>query len=222
MDHQLAAKRSQRLKKIASDLGIVLDADLISLSPPSKPPSFLTHDDDRKADAILGQLKIEEVAGKSQSKGLKRFSIQKAPKSSTYIYDELYAALSRVIEENGVAGVLEVLLRRFQNVQGNINLARRASTGVIKRIRNADSAEERGRLIQTAAENRRVEFVQLLAPYADQASLDDSLCIALENRDLAIIETLLQYGKHVGGRKSKPPRSDGKQVQIQRCTKEHS
>lgn len=194
MDHQLAIKRSQRLQKIASDLGVVLDADLTPLSPPPRPPSFLQQDDERKADAILGQLKIEEAAGKSQAKSLKRFSVQKASKPSNYTYDELYAALSRVIEENGVAGVLEVLLRRFQNVQGNINLARRASTGVIKRIRNADNPEERGRLLQNATQNRRLEFVQLLAPLADQASLDDSLRTALENRNLNIIQTLLQYG----------------------------
>lgn len=197
MDKQLAMKRSLRIKKIASDLGVVLNDDLVPLSPPQKPPTFLRHDDERRADAVLGQLKIEEEAAKSQSKGLQRVSrsFQKAPKPSVYTYDELYIALSRVIVENGDSGVFEVLLKRFQNIHGNINLARRASTGVIKRIRNSDSPEERGHLIQTASRNCCLDFVQLLSPLADQVSLDESLSVALEKRELGIIATLLQYGK---------------------------
>ena len=197
MEVQHATRRSQRLQKIAHDLGIIQNADISPFTRPSKPPTFLVPDDERKADAILGQLKIEESASKSSSKGLKRVSLsfQKSAKPATYSYEELYAALTRVIEENGVAGVVEVLLNRFKGVQGNINLARRAITGVIKRIRNAENEEERGTLVQRAVEMGRDEFVQLLAPWADQRSLDEGLHLALERRDLGSIETLLRYGK---------------------------
>jgi hypothetical protein len=201
MDQMGNVKRSQRqrlrLQEIAKELGVILDADLTTLYPPLTAPSFQVADDERKADAILRNLHIEEAVSKPQARGLKRLSttFQKPSRSAAYTYDELYAALSRVVEENGEVGVVEVLLKRFQDVQGNINLSRRASTGVIKRMRNADSPEERGRLLQTATESARLEIVQLLSPLADQSSLDESLHIALGKRELPIVETLLRYGK---------------------------
>lgn len=197
MDQRAAVRRAQRLHAISQELRIVLDADLTTQFPPQKPPTFCVPDDERKADAVLGQLKIEESAGKGQTRGLKRFSstFQKQTKPTTYTYDEIYAALSRVVEENGVVGVVEVLLKRFKNVQGDISLARRASSGMIKRITNTDSQDERGQLLQSATRSSCLGFVQLLSPLADQIALDESLQVALEKRDLQIIQTLLQYGE---------------------------
>lgn len=197
MDQQLAAKRSHRLREIHTELGVVFDADLTTLQPPQKPPSFLAPGDEGKADSVLRNLQIEGAVIKSQTKGLKRLSttIHKVSRSTVSSYDELYAALSRVVEESAGAGVLEVLLNRFRNVQGNVNLVRMASTGMLRRIRNADTTEERGRLLQIATENSRLDMVQLLSPLADQSSLDESLHIALEDRQLLIIEVLLSYGK---------------------------
>jgi len=172
----------------------VLEANTTPLSPPKQRRTFLVPDDERKADAVLGQLRIEESQSKPQSRGLKR-AFTKAQKSSEHTYKEVYAALSRVIEENGLAGVFEVLLKRFKTVGGDINLSRKASTGMVKRMTNADNKSERGRLLHMATEICRLDFVQLLAPLADQPSLDESLHIALENRELAIIETLLEYGE---------------------------
>jgi hypothetical protein len=194
MANHLSLKRSQRLQQIAREYGVALDADLTPLSRPHNPPTFLVPDDERKADAILGNLKIEDAGLRAKTK---RSSLlfQKSAKPGTYTYEELYAALARVIQENGVAGVLEVLLNRVRNVQGNINLARQGSTGVIKRFRNTENEEERGRLLEMAVEKRRIEFVQLLAPFADQESLRESLRSALSGRQIEITETLLRYGE---------------------------
>ncbi|KAL2064498.1 hypothetical protein VTL71DRAFT_4992 [Oculimacula yallundae] len=189
----LDSQPALRLKEIAKEAGAVLESDSdSSILTPQKIPSFRVPDDERKADAILGQLKIEENAGKPQSKGLRRFSTRST--KSIYTYDELYSALSRVVSENGLAGVVEVLLGRFSAVEGNINLARRASVGMIQRFRNTDSAEQRGQLIHAATEISRVDLVQLFAPLADQSSLDQALHIAIGKRDLQSIETLLTYG----------------------------
>ncbi len=163
-----------RLNRIAQELGVV--PDKLTTLTPQNVPSFMVPDDERRADAILGQLKIESKS--------RRFS-----KSPTY--DELYGALSWVVSENGMAGVVEVLIKRFGAVEGNINLARKASIGMIRRVK---STEQRGQLIQSATEIGRDDFVQLFAPLADQPSLDQALNIALENRNLSIIETLLRYG----------------------------
>src|SRR4051794_21095135 len=131
MDHQLASKREQRLKSIAQELGVVYEDDLAVLSPPNRPPTWKVPDDSRKADAILGQLKLED-AQKGQSKKRVSLSFSKSQKPSTYSYDELYAALSRAVDDNVDAGVVEVLLKRFRDVEGNINLARRSSTGMMR------------------------------------------------------------------------------------------
>ena len=199
MDHQRDLKRSQRLRDIAQELEIVSHWDLSPLPPPSHRSTFSIPDDERKADAILGQLKIEESSSKTPSKGLKR-AFTKTQKSSKHTYAELYSALSRVVEENGLPGVIEVLLKRFQVLEGDVNVAKRASTGVMTRIRNNDSPAERGRLLQIATETSRSDVVQLLAPYADQVALDESLGIALQQRQLEIVEVLLRHGKFVSVR----------------------
>lgn len=194
MEHQLALRRSQRLKEIAQRVGAVPKP----IPPPLNPvrsPSLSIPDDERKADAILGQIKIEESATKSQPKGLKRFSsIARTQKSNEYSYEELYSALSRVIEDNGLAGVVEVLLRRFHGLEGDVNVARRPSTGVIKRMRNADNQGERGRLLQISTSVARHDIMQLLCPYTDQVALDESLGIALESQNILLVEILLGYG----------------------------
>jgi hypothetical protein len=194
MNRQTQSQRKLRLQRLALGLGAVLPANHVELSPPKSVPTFLAPDDQRKADAILGQLKIEEAANKPQPKGLRKLSTRSS-KSGPPTYDELYAALYRAISDNVSAGVVEALLERFKTLSGNVNLARRASGGVIRKIRNADNPEERGRLLQTATEILRYDFVQLLAPLADQLSLDESFHIAISKRELRIIETLLSYGE---------------------------
>jgi hypothetical protein len=200
MDPVPAPQRLQRLQQIAEEeeVGVAKEFRTLSqedstpLSPPRHLPSFRIPDDERRADAILGNLRIEAQA-QPQSKGLKRaFTTNK--RQSPYTYEELHAALTKVIDQNDLAGVAEVLLNRFKSLGGDPNLARKASTGVIKKLTNAQTGEQRGRLLQTAAEQCRPDFVQLLAPWADAASLDESLFIALERKHLEIVEVLLQYG----------------------------
>lgn len=167
--------------------------ELTPLSPPRHIPTFRIPDDDRKADAVLGQLRIELSQDHSRPKVLQRkFSIVKT--STKCSYEEIYAALTRVIEEKGLPGVAEVLLGRFKGLGGDTNVSRRASTGLIQKFRNNSSLEQRGHLLELAVESGRVDFVQLLAPDADQSSLNESLSTALQRRDLALLEVLLQYG----------------------------
>jgi hypothetical protein len=207
MDHQLSSKRAQRLQAIAQDLGLIHKYDFTPRKPPSRPPTFALPDDERKADSILGQLKIEDAqAGKSPTRKRVAIPFPKTPKPTAATYEELYAGLLRAVEEDygDGAGVVEVLLRRFQGpeVKGNVNLARRPSTGMMKRMRNAETVEERGRLLQVAVERRNGKVVKLLATGADERSLDEGLYIALQKREVGILETLLSYGEwilYVGG-----------------------
>lgn len=201
MTASTAPQRSQRLREIAQEYNVHPSATPAPLSPPSQPPTFREADDERKADSILGQLKLEQSQHDAQHKGSKQL-LKKAFKKgskSEYSYKELYGALLRVIDENGMPGVLEVLLERFQTVDGDINIARKASTGMFHRTSSSDQHPTRGLLLQMASQKRRLEFVQLLAPLADQTSLDLSLQIALQialvKKDKTIVEVLLQYGE---------------------------
>jgi hypothetical protein len=201
MDRLPASQRLQRLQEISEEeeVGVAKEFRALSqegstiLSPTRRTLSFRCHDDERRADAVLGQLRIELAQAQPQAKGLKR-AFTTSKRQSPYDYEELHAALTRVIDENGYPGVVEVLLNRFKDLNGDPNLARRASTGVIKRFTSAQNSEQRGRLLQTAAEHCRLDFVQLLSPYADATSLDESLSIALERKHVEIVETLLRYG----------------------------
>ncbi|KAH7348313.1 hypothetical protein BKA65DRAFT_398151 [Rhexocercosporidium sp. MPI-PUGE-AT-0058] len=191
MDSNSKSHRALRLNSIAREAGVVLDTTQTILTP-QQTPSFKGPDDETRADAVLIQLKIEGSSGKSQSKGLRRFSARGS--RAVFTYDDLYAALTRVVSDNGLAGVVEVLLGRFSVVDGNINLARRTSVGMIQRIRNTESSEQRGRLIHVATGIGRDDLVQLLAPLADQSSLDQALHIAIEQKNLPCMETLLRHG----------------------------
>ena len=193
MDQNAKAEQTQRLRSIAIELGAVQTTKSVTLSPPSSPPTFQVPDDERKADAILGQLKLEDSANKPQPKGLRKLSTRTS-KSTVPSYDELYAALVRAIDDNVSAGVVEALLKRFKFLDGDINVARRASGGMIRKIRNNENPEERGHLLRSATESSRSDLIQLLAPLADQKTLDESLQFALGKRELQVIETLLRYG----------------------------
>jgi hypothetical protein len=204
MDSLSASQRIQRLQEIAEeeDVGVAKEfrdlsrEDTTPLSPPRRVPSFRTPDDEQRADVVLGKLRNELAQIQPQASTLKR-AFTTSKKQSPYNYEESHLALTRVIDENGSAGVAEVLLNRCRALGGDLNLARRASTGVIKKLTNAQSPEQRGRLLQTASEQGRHDFVQLLSPHADAASLDESLSIALNKHHLEVVKILLQYGKKV-------------------------
>lgn len=194
MSRQPAAKRAERLQQIAEEVGAVLkNFDPTPLQPIGQPPTFITLDDERKADAVLGQMRIEESSGKQ---GTRRISsaFSKSPKQAVYSYPELYQGMVRVIGENGFPGVFEVLLRRFRAIDGNINFAKRGSTSALKRVRGREEQDERGHLLSQATGNGRLDFVQLLVPLADDQSLHEALDIALRDHDMPIIELLVRYG----------------------------
>ncbi|CZR50284.1 uncharacterized protein PAC_00156 [Phialocephala subalpina] len=195
MSRQPAAKRAQRLQEIAREVGAILDNfDPSPLLPPTQPPTFMIYDDDRNADAILGQLRIDESKSSKQQSRRLSAAFGKTQKQGVYTYSELYQAMVKVVEDNGLPGVLEVLLKRFRAIEGDVNLSRRGSTSMVKRVRGKDEQDERGRLLYLATGNTRIEFVQLLAPLSDEQSLNESLDIALAKRELGIVELLVRYG----------------------------
>ena len=174
-------------------MGVLLDFSIAPLSPNKNPQSFQSSSDTQNAEEYLAFLRRKATEEKPPSKGLKRMAT-KSSKAAIYTHDEVYTALSTIIEENGSAGILEVLLKRFASLNGDINVARKAKTGVFRKLAKADSAYERGNLLHSATEAKRNDFVQLLVPLADPPSRNECLQIALSSRDIPVIETLLRYG----------------------------
>lgn len=196
MNRQSAPTRAQRLPEIAHQVGAVLENfDGSTLGRPARPPpSYWIPDDERKADAIIAQLRIDENAGKSSRRTSLGFG--KTQRQAPATYTELYRAMVWVVQDNGLPGVLEVLLNRFKAIEGNVNLARKNSTSLAKRVRGREEQEERGRILDLAAERCRLDFIHLLAPLADQQSLDDALAIVLPKRALDIVKVLVGYGRY--------------------------
>ncbi|TVY88566.1 Ankyrin [Lachnellula willkommii] len=176
-------QRSQRLQELASQIGVSPTTGT-TLTAPDRPPSFSDPDNDRKAKAILGELEIQS----SQNPTLKK--LYKPEKHSPYSYAHLYDGLAKVVEDNGLPGVLEALLKKFKEEGGDISLMRK---GKIRKL-HSNIPGERGNLLQEATTKRSVPFVQLLVPHGNQVSLDESLRIALGFKDMEIIKLLLQYG----------------------------
>lgn len=193
MENRPAPQRLERLKELAKEVRCPdLNDDSTTLSPGQQIPTYRTPNDEQQADALLAQMRHEETQSQPQQKGFTRaFSNSKKPQSP-FTYKEVHAALTRVVDTNASAGVVEVLLARLRGLGHDPNLARKASTNILKRIKNVDAQDQRGRLLQTAAELGRLDFMHLLIQHADQEALDQSLSISLTKRNLPITELLLR------------------------------
>lgn len=194
MSRQPPAKRQKRLQEIAREVGAVLGDkfDPTPLTPQGQPPTYMVPDDERKADAILGQLRIEENSNKSSARRIT--SLGRKTDQAVYSYVELHQGMVRVLEENGSPGVFEVILRRFKAAGGDINFSRRGSTSALKRVRGREEQDERSRLLFWTTERNRHDFLQLLVPHADEQSLNEALHLALDKRSMLIIELLIRHG----------------------------
>ncbi|CAG8954744.1 hypothetical protein HYFRA_00004669 [Hymenoscyphus fraxineus] len=187
------AERASRLTQIATSYNAILHGPNAPFTRPSQPPTpSVSTEDERIADAVLAQLRHEVDQIQGSTRGFKK--VFSKPSKSAPTYKDIYAALLRVIEEGGPTGSVVVLLRRFAAIEGDINVAKRASSGIVG-IRS--SPVQRGNIIQTAVRTKQNQFVQLLAPLADQESLDEGLGIALCAKDLENTTTLLQYGANL-------------------------
>ena len=188
------ADKISRLEAIAGNLGANINYPTSALSWTKDPESNLTAEDEQNGEAFLSLLRKKTAEEKPAAKGLKRMSTKSSKATAPYTHDEVYTALSVSIEESKSIAVFEVLLKKFLSLNGNINVARKAKGGVFRKLAKVDNPDERGNLLQAAAAEKREDFVQLLAPLADQTGRNEALEIALSGRDLKVIGTLLRHG----------------------------
>ncbi|KAH8595954.1 hypothetical protein B0O99DRAFT_594245 [Bisporella sp. PMI_857] len=157
--------------------------------------SFKVQGDEEAADTALQTIHSARLET-APRKGLTRLLTTKR-KPSQYKSREISAALSNVVESNASTGTVEVLLQRLLAANGNPNLSEK-STSTWKRWKGIDQDEKRMDVLSAATKLGSYNTVRLLAPHADQLSLDQALAEALRttsNRlQLDVVELLLAHG----------------------------
>jgi ankyrin repeat protein len=134
-------------------------------------------------------------------KGLKKtFSSSAKREQAPYTVKELYEALQQAVTINADAGVIFILCHRLvSDHRYDLNYSRRATTSLVKRMKNSDSQDQRGNLLQIVAQSQRPDLVHILGFYADQISLDETLPIALSNHNKDVTSLLLGFGADASG-----------------------
>jgi hypothetical protein len=141
--------------------------------------SFRTTEDESEAQEILLRDKDAKIEKRSS---LRRFVMPKS-KRTTFSQREIFRAIQSVVNgyEKAGAGVVEVLLGKFIKEGGDINFVPQQNKplGIALKKRQ----EERSGLLEKAATCGDVEVVQLLSRYSDKTAKNNSLEIALHNRN---------------------------------------
>ncbi|KAH8847759.1 hypothetical protein MCOR27_001881 [Pyricularia oryzae] len=98
--------------------------------------------------------------------------------------------MARIVDENGSVDLVNALIR----MGADVNVTRRSSTSLWKKVARRHQTPERSDLLQVATVRCRPELVEVLAAQADQANLDNALRYAILRRDLHVLQVLLDAG----------------------------
>jgi hypothetical protein len=79
----------------------------------------------------------------------------------------------------------------------SVDVSRRASTSMWKKVTKKDQTNQRSDVLQVATRGGSVQLVQLLAARADQLSRDEALLIAIYQHDLEKVQTLLEFDANI-------------------------
>ncbi|ETS86337.1 hypothetical protein PFICI_00165 [Pestalotiopsis fici W106-1] len=114
--------------------------------------------------------------------------------NSDFTYKEATAVLELIAEgtiANVTPGLVEVLLEDFD---ADVNLKRRKSNSLWKRMSDKDQEDIRSKLLEKAAQNCSSEILLLLAQYADEVAVNQALPHAIAQNNLNKVSILLARG----------------------------
>lgn len=114
--------------------------------------------------------------------------------NSDFTYKEATAVLALIAEasiEDVTPGLVQVLLEDFD---ADVNLKRRKSNSLWKRMSDKNQEDVRSNLLEKAALNCTSEILLLLAPHADEVALNQALPHAMMQNDMDKISILLARG----------------------------
>lgn len=172
MDAHYSTRAHHVSPAISSSRQLANTYETFSLSP-----SFRTPQDEAIAYEILARKKEVKIESRSR---VSRVFMTKS-KRTKYNPREIHRALESAVngQERAGPGIVEVLRDLLVAEGGDVNIIPPKKTiGTIMR----KNQKERTGLLEMAAKDGNVEFVQILSQNSDKPSLDSSLEIALRNR----------------------------------------
>ncbi|KAJ3565594.1 hypothetical protein NPX13_g7447 [Xylaria arbuscula] len=185
--------RPRQLQELSKEYGLLFQPPPPLKPRPEYPTSYRTDNDITSAEELLKSQRVA-ASQRQQSKG--GLSRAFTPKKSAWEYKEVYDALVSHVKGQGSPGVAEVLIAKLSLLGGNLNLVQKSRTSLLSRKKSLDLSE-RSKILQIAVENKQLEMVEVLLPYADALSLDTSLPAAMRNGNDAITELLIRYGASI-------------------------
>jgi hypothetical protein len=183
----VATEASARLQQIADELGVSLSRIRPPLKPQDRAPTYLTDEDTQNALTRLAERRESDPEYKAP-RGLSKITKSKA-KLEEFSNKEINRAFRATVEENGPLGLVEAFLA----LGASVDVARRASTNMWKKVIKKDQTDVRSDVLQVATRGGSNQLVELLAGYADQQSRDEALLIAVYQRNLQKTQTLLEF-----------------------------
>ncbi|KAH0169792.1 hypothetical protein KCU67_g2917, partial [Aureobasidium melanogenum] len=176
------------LLKLAEAWSIDLASDLYRIEPKDVVPTYHTEKDKEVVTMMLNERRVTDPEYKAP-KEISKLVKSKA-KLAEFSDKELNRALVAVVNENGPLEVVDCLL----SMGASVDVTRRASTNMWKKVTKKDQTDRRSDVLQTACGYENLELIELLAAWADQSTLDDSLSIAIVRNAPKKIEILLRSG----------------------------
>jgi hypothetical protein len=159
---------------------------------PGRQPTFKTTQDEETAQEMLRTAKIAKI---NELWRIRQLMISQKSRN-TFSDKEIHTELSTAVKVGTSPGVVEVLRDLLISAGGDLDYSQRERKLSWKCIGRKKAV--RSNYLCNAATDSNVDLVQLLAPYSDQISLDDSLDRALQaqtyGRELLIPEFVLAHG----------------------------
>jgi hypothetical protein len=159
---------------------------------PGRRITFKTIQDEETAQEMLRASKDAKIEALWR---IRRLLITKKSRS-TFSDKEIHTELFTAVKVGTSPGLVEVLRDLLIEAGGDLNFTQRERKVIWKCLGRQQAV--RSKYLSTAAADTKVDLVQILAPFSDQISLDDSLDIALQaqtyGRELLIPEYVLAYG----------------------------
>ncbi|KAI0525887.1 hypothetical protein F5B22DRAFT_258085 [Xylaria bambusicola] len=182
--------RPRQLRELGEEYGLLLQPPPPLQPKPECPSSYRTDNDIAVAEELLKRQRIATSQHHQSKGGLSRAFTSK---KTAWEYKEVYDALLAHVVDQGSPGVAEALITKLNLLGGNLNLVQKSRMSLLSRKKSLDLSE-RSRILQVAVENKQLEMVEVLLPFADALSLDTSLPVAMRNESNAIAELLVRYG----------------------------
>lgn len=182
-------RRLECVVELAQAVGVLpADVPILELVRPSEP--VLTAEEESKVQLALTQTRNAQYESKKNLKFM-RHNPSKSPFNAKDISrKEATSTLQEFFEAGCSAGEALMLI----NMGADVNISRQKSSNILKKLRGRDQEDIRSNLFISAVESGNASLVNVLAGKADQNNLDQGLKVALDDRNLEILEILMVTG----------------------------